>query len=41
MFSRETRMRARRPEGDSLINMFACKVNKPYIDEHLKSIFDS
>jgi hypothetical protein len=41
MFSQETRMRARRPVGDSLINMFTCKVNKPYIDEHLKAIFDS
>lgn len=41
MFSQETRMRARRPEGDSLVNMFTCKVNKPYIDEHLKAIFDS
>jgi hypothetical protein len=41
MFAQETRMRARRPKGDSLINMFTCKVNKPYIDEHLKSIFDS
>jgi hypothetical protein len=41
MFSQETRMRARRPVGDQLVNMFTCKVNKPYIDEHLKAIFDS
>lgn len=41
LFAQETRMRARRPEGDFLVNMFTCKVNKPYIDEHLKAIFDS
>lgn len=39
--SQESRMLARRSVGDQLVNMFTCKVNKPYIDEHLKAIFDS
>ena len=41
VFSQESHMLARRPVGDQLVNMFTCKVNKPYIDEHLRSIFDS
>lgn len=41
ILSQETCMGARRPVGDHLVDMFTCKVNKPYIDEHLKAIFDS
>ena len=33
--------RVKKDNGEQLVNMFACKVNKPYIDEHLKAIFDS
>lgn len=33
--------RVKKEDNGHPINMFTCKVNKPYIDEHLKSIFDS
>lgn len=33
--------RVKKKDSGQLVNMFACKVNKPYIDEHLKAIFDS
>lgn len=33
--------RVKKQENGQDINMFTCKVNFPYIDEHLKSIFDS
>ena len=33
--------RVKKQDNGQEINMFACKVNYPYIDEHLKAIFDS
>ena len=33
--------RVKKEDNGELINMFTCKVNFPYIDEHLKSIYDS
>lgn len=33
--------RVKKQDNGQPINMFACKVNFPYIDEHLKSIYDS
>jgi hypothetical protein len=33
--------RVKKQDNGQDINMFTCKVNFPYIDEHLKSIFDS
>lgn len=33
--------RVKKQDDGQDINMFTCKVNYPYIDEHLKSIFDS
>lgn len=33
--------RVKKQDNGQDINMFTCKVNYPYIDEHLKSIFDS
>ena len=41
VFSQESCMHAPLSVGSQLVNMFTCKVNKPYIDEHLKAIFDS
>lgn len=33
--------RVKKQDNGQAINMFTCKVNFPYIDEHLKAIFDS
>lgn len=33
--------RVKKEDNGQPINMFTCKVNYPYIDEHLKAIFDS
>lgn len=33
--------RVKKEDNGQPINMFTCKVNFPYIDEHLKSIYDS
>lgn len=33
--------RVKKQDNGQDINMFTCKVNYPYIDEHLKSIYDS
>lgn len=33
--------RVKKHDNGQVVNMFTCKVNYPYIDEHLKSIFDS
>ena len=33
--------RVKKDDNGQLVNMFTCKVNFPYIDEHLKAIFDS
>lgn len=33
--------RVKKQDNGQDVNMFTCKVNYPYIDEHLKSIFDS
>ena len=33
--------RVKKQDNGQLINMFTCKVNFPYIDEHLKAIYDS
>ena len=33
--------RVKKDNGGQLVNMFACKVNYPYIDEHLKAIYAS
>lgn len=33
--------RVKKQDNGQDINMFTCKVNLPYIDEHLKSIYDS
>lgn len=33
--------RVKKQDNGQDINMFTCKVNYPYIDEHLKTIFDS
>lgn len=33
--------RVKKENNGQLINMFTCNVNYPYIDEHLKSIYDS
>nr|DAX98740.1 MAG TPA: Replication associated protein [Microviridae sp.] len=33
--------RVKKHDNGQVINMFTCKVNYPYIDEHLKAIFDS
>ena len=33
--------RVKKEDNGNPINMFTCKVNYPYVDEHLKSIFDS
>lgn len=33
--------RVKKQDNGQDINMFTCKVNYPYIDEHLKAIFDS
>lgn len=41
ILSQESCMHSPLSVGDQLVNMFTCKVNKPYIDEHLKAIFDS
>lgn len=34
-------LRVKKQDNGQDINMFTCKVNYPYIDEHLKTIFDS
>lgn len=34
-------LRVKKDNGGQLVNMFACKVNYPYIDEHLKAIYAS
>ncbi|RFM28402.1 hypothetical protein DXN04_34200 [Chitinophaga silvisoli] len=33
--------RVKKDDSGQLVNMFACKVNYPYIDEHLKAIYAS
>ena len=33
--------RVKKEDSGEILNMFTCKVNFPYIDEHLKSIYDS
>lgn len=33
--------RVKKHDNGQVINMFTCKVNYPYVDEHLKAIFDS
>lgn len=33
--------RVKKEDNGEVLNMFTCKVNFPYIDEHLKSIYDS
>lgn len=33
--------RVKKQDNGQDVNMFTCKVNYPYVDEHLKSIFDS